>query len=353
MSQAILKGGIVGCGAAATVAHLPAWHALKDIEIVAAYDPNEEAAINAAKRWGIPNIYKELSQMLENEKLDFIDICSPPQTHRQIAIQAMEAGLHVLVEKPMALSVKEAEEMISSARKHNSKLCVVHNHLFNPAFQKVKTLVDSGAIGDLLAVEIHLLCGKEGYPTMQNHWFHDPSLPGGMLNENTPHPAYLALAFLGTISSVQAVARKYNQYPWAREDELKVLLKGEKGLGVFTASFNSPREFLTLNVFGTKAFVHVDHITQIMTCRRPRSNKLHGLLLDRLDSVLPVITAAVSSIAYRLQGRIRNKLGHQILIQKFVESLQNDSEPPVTGDEGKETIQLLDEIWKQLNNSKC
>ena len=103
------------------------------------------------------------------------------------------------------LSLAVSYEMISSARKHNTKLCVVHNHLFNPAFQKVKTLMDSGAIGDLLAVEIHLLCGKEGHPATQNHWFHEPSLPGGMLNENTPHPAYLALAFLGTISTVRYI----------------------------------------------------------------------------------------------------------------------------------------------------
>jgi len=351
MQHTKLRGAIIGCGAVANHAHLPSWRRIKKAEIVAVCDPNEEAAISTSRRWGIPKIYNDFSRMVNDEKLDFVDICTSPITHSQLATRAAEAGLHVLVEKPMALNVNEAEDMIASSRRNNKKLCVVHNTLFSPVIQQVKTLVDNSAIGDLLHIDIQFLSISKRHLSEQDHWCHDPSLPGGLFNEIAPHPAYLALAFLGNISSVQATARKYSHYPWAGNDELKVLLTGENGLGAFATSYNSSVDAIVLNLYGTKGFFHVDHITQILIHRWPRSNKFHGFIADRLDFILPVLTAAVYSTLYRLGGRVRNRNGHMTIIQKFAECLQNNTEPPVTGEDGRETVRLLDEIWKQLKRS--
>ncbi len=342
----MLRGGIAGCGAVITTAHMPGWRALKDVEIVAVCDQREEAAIQASRHWGIPRTYGNLSQMLSSEKLDFVDICSPPLTHCQLAIQAMEAGLHVLMEKPMALSSREADEMVSASREQGVKLCVVHNFLFSPIIQRAKSLVDSGTIGELLMMEVHSLDRRERHLNQENHWCHN--LPGGIFGEYAPHPVYLLLAFLGNIRSVRAIARKYSEFPWVAADELKVLVEAESSLGAFTVSCNSPRDSFTLDLFGTKGNVHVDHFTQTITHRRPRSNKFHDLILDRLDLMLPIFTATAYSTVNRLRGRQRNRLGHQAIIQKFVESLLNNTEPPVTGEDDRETIRVLEEIWKQI-----
>ena len=160
---------------------------------------------------------------------------------------------------------------------------------------------------------------------------------------------YLVLAFLGNIRSVRVIARKYSEFPWVAADELKVLVEAESSLGAFTVSCNSPRDSFTLDLFGTKRNVHVDHLTQTITHRRPRSNKFHDLILDRSDLILPVFTAAAYSTVNRLRGRQRNRLGHQAIIQKFIESLQNNTDPPVTGEDGRETIRILEEIWKQIS----
>jgi len=346
MRQVILRGGIVGCGAVATRAHMPAWRAQKGVEIVAVCDQREEAAIEVAKSWGIPNVYRDFSQMLNSEELDFVDICTPPLTHFLLSIQAMEAGLHVLVEKPMAVGVSEADEMISIAKKHNVRLCVVHNTLFSPVVQAAKSLVDTGAIGELVAVEIHSLGVREFHLSQQNHWCHN--LPGGMLGEYAPHPVYLASAFLGNIRSVQAVARKCSEFPWVKADELKVQVEAENGLGAFSISCNSARPSKTLDIFGTKRNVHLDYYPQTITHRRPRSVKVHDLILDRLDLVLPVLTAAASGAVSQLQGWKRSMIGHRVIIQKFVESLRDNLDPPVTGEDGRETIRILEEIWKQI-----
>jgi len=346
MAQAMLKGGIVGCGIIANRSHMPVWRALKNVEIVAACDQNEDAAMATGKRFAIPRIYGDLSHMLEKESLDFVDICTPPLTHFQLSIQAMEAGLHVLVEKPMATGLREADEMVSASRQHGVKLCVVHNSLFTPVVQAAKSLVANGAIGDLVAVEVELLDRRGGALGRQNHWCHN--LPWGILNEYAPHPAYLQLAFLGNIHSVKAIARKYSEFPWVTADELKVLVESEKGVGSFTISCNSPRDSFTLNVFGTKGKLHLDNLALTMTRSRYRGNRVDELVLDQLNLSFQLLAGVVSSSVGVFLGRRYYKAGHQVIIQKFVESIRDNLDPPVTGEDGRETIRILEEIWKQI-----
>ena len=346
MRQTTIRGGIVGCGAVVTTTHLPAWRRVGDAEIVAVCDQREEVARVVARRWGVPAAYGDLSQMLAKEKLDFVDICTPPLTHYQLTIQAIEAGLHVIVEKPMATSLNEADEMVAAAKEHGIKLCVVHNILFSPVVQKAKSLVDRGVIGKLLAVDIHILEPPERFLAQRDHWCHH--LPGGVFNEVEPHSVYLASAFLGKIHTVKAIVRKQSEFPWATADELKVLLEAEKGLGALTVSCNSPRDSKTLDIFGTKGSVHLDYLAQIIIRRRHRSLQLHGMILDRLDLISPVITAAATGVVSQLQRQKRSRLGHRVIIQKFVESLLNNTDPPVTGEDDRETIRILEEIWKQI-----
>ena len=346
MKQVILRGGIVGCGAVATLAHMPAWRTQKGVEIVAVCDQREEAAKEFARSWGIPGIYRDFSQMLQGEELDFVDICTPPLTHFPLAIQAMEAGLHVLVEKPMALGLSDADEIVSAAKEHNVRLCIIHNKLFSPVVQAAKSLVDTGTIGELVSVEIHSLDVGEHLLSQQSHWCHN--LPGGIFGEYAPHLVYLAVAFLGNIRSVRAITGKCSHFSWVTADELKVLLEAENWVGALTISCNSPKPSLTVDIFGTKRNVHLDYYPQTMIQSRSRSGKFYNLILDRLDLLLPVLTAAASGTVSRFQGRKRSTIGHQVIIQKFVESLRDNVDPPVTGEDDRETIRVLEEIWKQI-----
>jgi predicted dehydrogenase len=348
MKNNVFKGAIVGCGAVANHTHIAAWKSSRDVEIIAACDANEEAATKTAQRWNIPGIYTDFTRMLGEAKLDFVDICTPQVTHFKLSTEAMKAGLHVVVEKPMAHNLSQANEMVSIARKYNIKLCVIHNLLFSPVIQQAKRIVDKGTIGDLLNVDIQYFSRPERHLGEKDHWCHDPSLPGGLFNEIAPHPSYLAIAFLGDISSVNAITRKYSDYEWVQADEMKVLMKGEYAMGSFNTSYNSPRDFLSLNIFGTKGFIYIDHMTQVLVCRWPRSNTLPGFFKDRFDLILPVLASTACSVAYRIRGKVRNRSCHEILIHKFIDSMRNDTAPPVTGEDGLKVVRLLDEIWKQL-----
>jgi predicted dehydrogenase len=160
--------GIVGCGAATQTAHIPSLLKIGNVEIVAC-DKDEELAKRVAERFHINKYYADFPQMLNRERLDIIDICTPPNTHATLSIQAMEAGCHVLVEKPMASSVKEADEMVSASKRNRVKLCVVHNNLFDPMVMRAKSIISQGGIGDLTAnryrvldTKRYTLAGKQG-----------------------------------------------------------------------------------------------------------------------------------------------------------------------------------------------
>ena len=350
MKKVKLRGAVVGCGVIATDSHMPAWRRMKHVEIVSVCDQRDNIAKESARRWGITGVYNDFSQMLQSEKLDFVDICTPPATHSPLSIQAMEAGLHVLVEKPMATLLSEADRMISASKKYGVKLCVVHNCLFTPVVHAAKSMVEAGAIGDMLAVEVHDLHPAYKVLKRENHWSYD--LPGGILGEHAPHMVYLESAFLGKINSVQAIARKESKSPRVTADELKVLVEAENGIGACTNSCNSNKFSLTLDIFGTEGKLHLDIVTQTMTRVRSRSNRTHGLVLSQLDLALQMLAGAASVSVNSLLGQKWYKIGHRAIIQKFIESVQYNLKPPVTGEDGRETVRILEEIWKQIGQPK-
>jgi predicted dehydrogenase len=346
MSKAVLKGGVVGCGLITHVAHMPAWRHTKDVSIVSVCDQNIDVAKETARRWGVSKVYDDLSKMLQREKLDFVDVCTPPATHHKLAIKAMENGMHVLVEKPMAIDLSGADEMIAASLKYGVKLCVSHNFLFTPVVQAAKSLVAEGAIGDLVAVEGHDLLSTEKVLRRENHWSYD--LPGGVFGEHSPHLMYIGSAFLGKIESVHAIARKCSKFPWVRADELKVMVEAEKGLGVFTNSLNSSRFSFTLEIYGTEGKLYIDNVKQTIIHTHGRSNRTHALVWDQLNSTFQMMAGAAYISIQSLLGRKWYKIGQYALFEKFVESIQHNLVPPVTGEDGRENVRLLREVWRQI-----
>ncbi len=326
MSKAVLRGGIVGCGIVATISHMPVWRVMKDVEIVAVCDQNEGAAAAMARRFNIPRSYQDLTLMLEKESLDFVDICTPQSTHALLAIQAMEAGWNVLVEKPMAVSLSEADDMLAASRKHGVKLCVVHNILFVPAVQAAISAVAGGEIGDILAIDVRSLDRRNGTLSKRDHWCH--SLTGGIFGEYAPHAIYLELAFLGRIHSVKAFSSKISEFPWVAADELKVLVEAEKGIGSFTISCNSHNKSFEIDIFGNRGRLHLDNHALFMTRSRLRGNRTDELVLDQLYLSGQQLAGAVSSFLMAALGRRWYKVGHQAVMQGFIRSIRDDIAPP-------------------------
>jgi predicted dehydrogenase len=144
--------------------------------------------------------------MLSEQKSDLVIISTPPKAHANLAVEAIQAGAHVLVEKPMANSAADCDRMIEAAAQCDRKLGVMHNQLFNPAFEKARRIVSDEAFGRFLGMRIWLATSVDYMTSKQDHWAH--KLPGGMVGETGPHAIYLSLAFLRNVKDVQVHYKK-------------------------------------------------------------------------------------------------------------------------------------------------
>ena len=339
-----LRVGLVGCGEIADV-HIPAILKLEHVELVAVCDLDEDLARKVARRYSVGSYYTDLSELLLKGQLDLVDITAPPRTHLALSIKAMEAGCHVLVEKPMALNLDEADNMIEAAKNNRVRLGVFHSFLFLPAVIKAKSMIEKGAIGDLIGASIDH-CDARDWPLIQNrdHWCH--KLPGGIFGEMLPHPLYLATAFLGRLEANTVYSRKLSGYDWLAADELRVILEGENSVATIRASVNAPRSLMALDVFGTKASLHVSISSGVVI-------RYVGSRRKRFSDGLENIGTAYQWLAGTASGALRVALrpygiGHHNLIEGFVESLQNDTELPVTAEEGREVTRLYQAIASQI-----
>ena len=211
MSKKSLRVGIVGCGQIAQESHIPAVRKSKNAQIVAVCDKNEEQARKVAQRFSVSRYYADFAEMLEKEKLNMVNICTPPKMHPSLSIQAAEAGCHVLMEKPMALTARECDEMVTAAKKNRVSLGVVHNELFKPVVVAARSIVRDGGIGDLTGIAIQYSRGKDDdWIVDKDHWCH--KLPGGIFGDMLPHIIYLAIEFLGELEPVAVYTRKFGSY---------------------------------------------------------------------------------------------------------------------------------------------
>jgi len=137
---------IIGCGNV-SVPHLNAYIDLPHVNVVACCDMNEEAAKKRAQQYGIKKTYTDYKEALKNKEVDVVDICVPAWVHANVSINAMEAGKHVLCEKPIAVSLTDADKMIIASEKNNVKFMVGQSTRYIPLFNEAKKQIEKGEIG--------------------------------------------------------------------------------------------------------------------------------------------------------------------------------------------------------------
>ena len=148
-----VRFGIIGCGKIAQEGHIPALKKLsKRIELVAVADINLSVAKKIAKRYKIPFYFKDYRKLLRRDDVDAVIISTPTPYHAQISINAAEAGKHILVEKPLAMTLDEALEIERVVKLHNVKISVVQNYRYFPAVKTVKRRIQSGYLGRIVSL---------------------------------------------------------------------------------------------------------------------------------------------------------------------------------------------------------
>lgn len=349
-----MKIGLVGCGEA--VKHqIPGIDAFAGTEIVGICDSNEQKLKELGDRLKIQNLYTELDDMLEHLKPEVVHIMTPPKTHAPLAIRAMDTGCHVLVEKPMAITSEEADQMIGTAERNKVKLCVMHNHLFDPHILRAKRMTEDGLLGDVLNVEIKYWLDKnkmfeEGL-SRSEHWAHQ--LPLGIFGEYTPHLIYLFLCFLGNVESALVLRKRLKDSLSDTINGIGVEVSTESGMGNILMLENMDYGRFTVHVYGTKLALHINMMDLTMTVEKERNlPKTAARMFSTVEQGFQGIVGNLANCARIITGRLRRRPGHRTLIKRFYESIQNNTEPPVTGQSGKEVVKVIELIQEQFTEDK-
>jgi predicted dehydrogenase len=336
-----VKVAVIGCGFIAKVRHIPAFKKMnRQVDLCAVCDLNEGLARETAHQFNIPKAYTSTSEMFSKENLDAVDICVPPQIHAPIAIEAMENGCNVLMEKPMALKTADCDAMIDASKKHDVLVCTIHNQVFHPPFLKAKELVAKGAIGEFTGMRLLLASPRQEFIDIKDHWYH--KLPGGIIGETGPHIAYMSMAFLRNISAADVYAKNVLKHPWAPFDEFRIELEGENGLSSVTLSYTGNYWANLTDVIGTEAMLRID--TERMLVIRQSLKELRYMPIA--GSALNTVFQEVGSVASNaLKAALsRNQIGTNVVIERFVRSLLNGSPPPVTAEEGREAVRIMEMV---------
>jgi len=342
--------GIVGCGFISGI-HVNAW---KDagLSVTAVCDLNKKTAIKFAKEWNIPSHYTNLSEMLKKEDLFAISVCVPPRFHANVAIEALESGCNIVIEKPFTVNTVEAKKLLDALQKSSGKMTIIHSQLFEHSIFNAMKKVKAGEIGQIIGMDVTVLHSPDEIMAgNKNHWCH--KLAGGRFGENLPHPVYLLQAFLGKVEIKSVLTDKLGPHPWMAFDELRVILRAEKNkFGTIHISFNAlghDRTVVNASIYGTDGTIHADiYPVSSLLVSKPGRGILH---FGNVTQQWKIWGAYLKNIITKRKGPRNYSISHSRIIKSFVKSLSGKGEPLVTPEMGYENVQIVEQICKQIDTT--
>lgn len=350
----MLRGAIVGCGLISTRKFIPICKRLKSkVDIVGICDMNEGILKQVGSRFEISKTYTDFSRMLLDQRPDVVIICTPPAIHMKQAIEALENEANVLVEKPMALTSGDCQKMVDASKRCGKKLGIMHNQVFNPAFEKACDLVAAGSIGKFLGMRTFLMTPVDDMTSNQKHWAH--KLPGGVLGETGPHVTYLALALLNNVTDVHVCYKKLlPEYPWSSAEDIRFDLIAENGINSVTLMYGSNQAAAEIEIIGTEGMLKLDLQSRILV----HHNRTVGPELLSAKALIKSVTSGIyqTGTSFAVNGIVhafkKTLDGHYIGVNRFLDHVALDSPFRATGEQGKKTVELLETVIRKFQEKQ-
>lgn len=327
-----MRFAVIGCGRIAPK-HAEAIVALPEAELVAVCDIVPELARSfAAKYGGEP--YTDYLSMLERADIDVVTVATPSGLHAEMGVAAAKAGKHVLVEKPMAMTLKAADQLIAACRSAGVKLGVIHQNRFNPAIRLLRKALDEGRFGKLTHGQATVRWNRNDEYYTQAPWRGTKLQDGGVLMNQSIHNIDLLQWIFGPVESVFGYTATFLR-KIEMEDVGTAVVKFESGaLGLIeAASTIYPTNIEeTLNVFGETGSVIVG-----------------GIAVNRIEVwEFPDCAEEKKEIFVTQDGDPPSVygFGHGALFADFIRAVGRDGEPAVPGEEGRKALELILGIYK-------
>jgi predicted dehydrogenase len=337
--------GVIGTGGIAQNAHLPGYAQIPDLcEVVALCDIDPAALQKASDKFNVKQTFDDYNKLLEMDEIDAVSVCTPNYVHMDPTIKALEAGKHVLCEKPIAMNAGEAQKMVDASKKAGKILQVGYNMRFVPSNQVLKRYVDAGELGDIYYARAQAL-RRRGIPGW-GVFINKEKQGGGPLIDIGVHILDLTLWMMGHPKPVAASGITYAKFgkrddvvgfmgQWdyknfTVEDFAAALIRFENGATVvLESSFvaNIPEDVFSSTLCGTEGGATTDPF-QIM------KEKHRTLQTFKPDFPSPPVNS------------------HHAEIKSFVETIQSGGQPVVTGEHGLMVAKIMDAIYASSESGR-
>jgi predicted dehydrogenase len=339
---------LIGAGRIAAV-HLGYARGVPATRVVAVCDADPQRAEEFARARNVPAHFTDVDEMMRRCEPNIVHVVTPPATHAKLAIAAMRGGANVLVEKPMAMTVAEAERMCEVAREHGRRLCVDHNRLFDPVVLRARRLVADGTLGEIVSVEAHQgvnLVEEAGPASGAKHWsVEDRFAP---LYNLGPHPLYLVDELIGPFDDIEVRGRTASGDA-AVLSEIRVVLGGPRGFGYVAFSMGAQPYLNHLTIYGTRATLRINLNTMTLLLERVRRlPKLVAKLAANLEPAGQMLGATAGNVLAVATRRMKLYPGIGENIRRFYRSLDEGDPPPVSADRGIAVVKMLNAIQARL-----
>ncbi len=326
---------IIGCG---RIAQRHAEHINNNGVLVAVCDIDKEKADSLALKYNA-KAYYSVEELLKEESIDLVAVCSPNGLHASHSIQALNAGFHVLCEKPMAINVHDCGEMIKAAESNNKRLFAIKQNRYNPPIAAVKEAIDNGILGKVYSVQLSCFWNRNP-DYYANSWKGSKGLDGGTLYTQFSHFIDLLYWMIGDVKKTYALTGNFaHQDIIEFEDTGVVALEFYNGaLGTVNYTVNSYGKNMegSLTIFAEKGTV-----------------KIGGQYLNELEyqniegfefKDLPKGNTANNYGQY--QGSMSN---HDKVYENVIEVLTNNGIISTNSFEGLKTVEIIDKIYTSAN----
>ena len=334
--QSCIKFGIAGLGNIAAT-HARAINGLSRAEVAAACSRSEKNRNEFSRQFEVP-VYADYQEFLNHTNLDAVAICTPSGTHLEYGKLAAEAGKHVVVEKPIEVTVKRGKELIECCKQNGVKLAVIYQNRFNDGAAQMKQSLDDGILGDPVLVRAAVKWFRDEEYYSKSGWRGTLEMDGGgaVINQSI-HTIDLLLWMLGDVSSVSAYTATITHPGIEAEDNAVAVLKFKNGaLGVFEASTSIvPGQPRIIEINGTKATALLEG--EHFTIRRSEDD-------DQINEQENSITGAESP----LSGMTDHP--HKKQYEQIVDAIIRDTEPVVSGEESLRSLALTEAIYQSAKH---
>ena len=326
---------LVGCG---RIGERHAEHICNFGNLVAVCDIDPIKAKSFAAKFNC-NYYTSLEQMLEfNSKADVLSVCSPNGLHAEHSILALNAGINVLCEKPVALTTYDCGRMISAAEKNNKRIFAIKQNRFNPPVEIVKELIDNNKLGEIFSIQLSCFWNRnEDY--YKNSWKGTAKLDGGTLYTQFSHFIDLIYWLIGDISKIEAFGKNFNHKNIIEfEDTGVAIVEFVNGaIGTINYTVNSYNKNMegSLTIFGSKGTI-----------------KIGGQYLNELeyqnleDGIIANIPEGNKPNNYgNYVGSMSN---HDLVYKNLIDVLENNAMISTNIFEALKTVEIIEKFYKSI-----